>query len=574
MGTEKLDTELDRVEIKQTRDKINPIRFKDEAINKVRKENYVFGKKRYLYIPFLADKDTHLRGAKLKISKGRSGSKITEKTFYVQFWFNERANKHKIGRYSQRFGTHECNEYLIELHKTHTDRETKLWTKNPNETRRDDKRLIEKPDTTKPKGYTINETIEAYCGAELPGEEVERGFSKDRKDGYRASKSCRAWFRCMAGYNHRQSLVRFTEDADGYGVAEFRSNKHLRINKPTSFRDLFRKFPPGRGIIKDRQYYNRRKKITYTIPASKNKSIYDSDLGKSPIHDLKVGDIEEWIRDLSSMEVKKDYIKVFITLWIFARKKGWLGTKAGDCPFIDKVFVKKEKQKEDPYKNVAINQSEFRLFWKCSEELSKQFPFKAELHQFMILTAIRKREALKVKKSYIDWKAGIINIPKGIEKNRKHDQVIVITPELEILLKNILDYENDPRFKDFYKMKDFDWLFATRKWRADRYFNKEFKMSHDAHLGGDEKYIPVLRQMMREKLNDPKLLYAPKVLRKTYITLSKQRNDGRSDKVKHLSRHSSEQVLEAHYDKPSIETIRGYAEKTSDAFNFIQRRSA
>ena len=52
------------------------------------------------------------------------------------------------------------------------------------------------------------------------------------------------------------------------------------------------------------------------------------------------------------------------------------------------------------------------------------------------------------------------------------------------------------------------------------------------------------------------------------------RNDGRSDKVKHLSRHSSEQILEAHYDKPSIDTIRGYAEKTSEVFNFIQRRSA
>jgi hypothetical protein len=33
-------------------------------------------------------------------------------------------------------------------------------------------------------------------------------------------------------------------------------------------------------------------------------------------------------------------------------------------------------------------------------------------------------------------------------------------------------------------------------------------------------------------------------------------------------------VLEAHYDKPSIDTIRGYAEKTSEVFNFIRRRSA
>ena len=63
----------------------------------------------------------------------------------------------------------------------------------------------------------------------------------------------------MAGYNHRQSLVRFIDDEDGYGFSEFRSNKHLRVVKPTSWRDLFRKYPPGKGIIKDRVYYNRRK---------------------------------------------------------------------------------------------------------------------------------------------------------------------------------------------------------------------------------------------------------------------------------------------------------------------------
>ena len=566
--TEKLDHKLEQVEIKQTRTKPSSIRFNNGAINKIKSSQYIFGKNNFLFIPFNVSKDSHQRGLKLKIFKGRD-----KKIFFIQYWFNGRPSKYRVGTYSQSFGVEECNEVLFELHKTHTDPETGYWLKDPNITRRDEKRIVEKPDTTTPKGFTINETIEAYCGAEIPGEEIERGFSKDRKDGYRASKSCRTWFRYMAGYNHRQSLVEFDEDNDGYGIHIFKSNKHLRINKPTSWRDLFRKFPPGRGIIQDRKYWNRRKKQTYTIPASQNKSIYDSELGKSLISDLKTGDIEEWIRDCSSMEVKKEYVKVFITLWIFARKKGWLGTNPGDCPFIDKVYVKKEKQKEDPYKNIAISQSEFKIFWESCEELSERFPWKAELHQFMILTALRKREALKVKKSYIDWKARVINIPKGIEKNRKHDQTIVLTPELEVLISNILDIGNRPGL-DFYKMKDFDWLFATRKWGAYRYFNKEFKHSSKARLGGDENYVPELRRLMREKTGDPELLYSSKVLRKTYITLSKQRNDGRSDKVKHLSRHSSEQILEAHYDKPSIDTIRGYAERTSEVFNFIQRRSA
>ena len=52
MGTKKLETQLETVEIKQTRDQIDPIRFRDEAINKVKKNNYNFGKKRFKYIPF------------------------------------------------------------------------------------------------------------------------------------------------------------------------------------------------------------------------------------------------------------------------------------------------------------------------------------------------------------------------------------------------------------------------------------------------------------------------------------------------------------------------------------------
>ena len=563
----KLDTKLELNDIKQTRTKRKTIPFRDSAIDKITRLNTDFGPKKYMPYNFDVSKGSSLKGLMLKFYK-----QTEKKSFVLSFWFNNRNEYYIVGSYPN-IRCKDVEKLCMEIAETHQDQRG-IWIKNPNQTRADEKRLVEKPDTTQPKGFTINETIEAYCGAAIAGEVIERGFSKDRKDGFRAAKSCRSFFRYMAGYNHRQSLVEFDEDDDGYGIHRFKPNKHLRVNAPKDWRDLFRKYPPGKGVIKDRVYYNRRKKQTYTLPASKNKSIYDSDIGKSLISDLKTGDIEEWIRDLSSMEVKKEYVKVFVALWIFARKKGWLGTDPGDCPFIDRVYVKKEKQKEDPYKNVAItNQHTFQVFWESCEELSEQFPWKAELHQFMMLTALRKVEALKVKKSYIDWNEGIINIPRGIEKNRKRDQVIVITPELEVLLHNILDL-GDKANCSFYKMRDFDWLFATRKWSEEKYFNKEFKQSSKARLGGDEKFIPKLRALMRIKLNDPELVYAPKVLRKTYITLSKQRNDGRSDKVKHLSRHASEQVLEMHYDKPSIDTIRTYAEKTSSVFNFIRRRSA
>ena len=572
MSEQKLVRELDQIEIKQT----SPIRFKDDAINKIRKQNIVWNKRTDIFIPFKVSKDSHQKGLKLRVFKGALGDKDTRRVFYVQYWFDGRAKRYRLGDYSQRFGKTECDDLLKEVFKNHTDPETGFWIKDPNETRKNEARIVEKRDTTTAKGYTVNEVIEAYCGAPLDDVEAERGFSKDRRDGYRAAKHAREWFRSMVGYNHRDTLVRFYDDDDGYGVAEFRSNKHLRIAKPLTWRDFFRKYPPGRGITKDRVYYNRRKKQTYTIPASKNYCIYDHDLGKSLISDLKPGDVEYFCKDLSSMSVKESYVKVFITLWIYARKRGWLGTAPGECPFFNQtVYIKKEPKKyEDKYKNVAIEDpAQLALFWECSEELSEQFPFKAELHQFMLLTAMRKTEALKMEKKFIDFEKGTLFIPKGISKTKYRDEELPITPELEVLLRNILDLGERPDL-DFYKMRDFRWLFATRAWKKERYFKKDFRMSTKARLGGDEKYIPVLRKLMQEKSGDPTLLYAPKILRKTYITKSQQVFAGRSEITQQMSRHRNIDVLNSHYNKPGIETRREYASEVSKVFSFIQRRSA
>ena len=566
---EKLDNTLDTKEIKQTRNKRETIPFRDSAISKLSRTNTEFGSKRFKEYKFDVPKGSSLKGLLLRFSK-----KTESKSIVLGYWFGNRNEYYTIGTYPQ-IRCKDVEKICLELAETHQD-ERGIWIKSPNQTRVDEQRLVDKPDTTKPKGYTINEVIEAYCGAELPGEITERGFSRDRKDGYRRAKSCRNWFRYMAGYNHRNTLVRFLDDDKGYGYGDFLANKHLRVAKPTSWRDLFRKYPSGKGMEKDRVYYNRRKKQTYTINKSQNYSIYDSDIGKSLIHELTPGDIEEWIRDKSSWEIKIDYIKCFVSLWIFARKRGWLGTNPGECPFDNgQVYVKKEIRKEDPYKKIAIqNPDELELFWQCSEELAPQFPFKAELHQFMILTAMRKAEALKMKKEYINFEKGTLFIPKEISKTGREDEELPLVPELEIVLRNILDYENDPFFSNFYKMRDFPWLFATRKWRADRYFDKKFKMSPDARLGGDENYIPALRKLMREKSGDPNLKYAPKILRKSYITLSQQVHQGRSEITANMSRHASIDTLNKHYNHPNIETARSNASKVSSIFKFIKRRSA
>ena len=559
---EKLDTKLETDEIKQTRTKRPTISFRDSAIDKLTKTNTTFNNKKLNTYKFDVPKGSSLKGLQLNF---HCNSGI--KNFVLSLWVNKRNEYYTIGAYPN-IRCKDVEKILLDLTDTHQDNRG-LWIKSPIKTRVDEKRLIDKPDTTITAGKSINDVIEDYCRG---------GFEKDNKIGKRTSKSCQIWLRYMAGYNNRQLLVEFEDNDNGEAVPTFKANKHLRINAPRDWQDLFRKYPPGRGVKKDRHYYNRRKKQTYTITASKNKAIYDTDLGKSLIEDLKPGDLEHWLGDVSSETIKENYLKVFISLWIWARKKGWLGTNPSACPIsLKTVYIKKELKKSDPYKDVAYNADnpeDFKIldiFWESCEELSEEFPWAAELHQFLLLTSIRKTEAMKYKKEYIDWNKLTYVVPMGISKNRKY-KLQPITPELEILFRNILSMGERPGL-EYYKMKDHPWLFGTTKWSASKYFSKDHKQSHKSHLGSDETYTPRLRELMRYKSEDPTLIYAPKVLRKSYITLSQKVHKGRSDITAETSRHEDLSQIGRSYNKPGIETRRAWASETSKVFTFVKKRT-
>lgn len=558
MIEEKLDNKQATTDKLQKGNKRTSLTFRDSAIDKITKQSTNFEGKRFKEFKFDVSKGTSLKGLLLRLSKNTG-----KRFFTMQIWVHNTKRYFTIGQYPN-IRCKDVEKICLDLADTHQD-ERGLWIKSPIKTRVDEKRLVDKPDTTLTAGKSLNDVIEDYC---------KGGFEKDNKVGSRTSKSCQIWLRYMAGYNNRQLLVEFEDNDDGEAVAKFLPNKHLRINAPRDWQDLFRKYPPGRGVKKDRHYYNRRKKQTYTITASKNKAIYDTDLGKSLIEDLKPGDIEHWLKDISSGTIKENYLKVFISLWIWARKKGWLGTNPGACPIsLKTVYIKKELKKSDPYKDVAIEDLKILdIFWESSEELSEEFPWVAELHQFLLTTSIRKTEAMKYKKEYIDWEKMTYVVPKGVSKNRKLNKVQPITPEIEILFRNILSIGERPGL-EYYKMKDHPWLFGTTKWSAAKYFSKEHKQSHKSHLGSDETYTPRLRELMRYKAEDPNLLYAPKILRKSYITLSQKVHKGRSDITAYTSRHEDLSQIGRSYNKPGIETRRAWASEVSKVFTFIKKRT-
>ena len=159
---EKLDIKLDLNQIKQTRSKRSIIPFRDSAIDKITKTTTDFGNKRLKEFSFDINKGSSLKGLQLRFYKSTQ-----KESFVIGFWFNNRNEYYIIGSYPN-IRCKDVERLCLELSETHQD-DRGIWIKNPNQTRADEKRLVEKPDTTAAKGYTLNEVIEAYCGAELPG---------------------------------------------------------------------------------------------------------------------------------------------------------------------------------------------------------------------------------------------------------------------------------------------------------------------------------------------------------------------------------------------------------------------
>ena len=212
---EKLDNEHATDPIKQTRNKREIMSFRDSAIEKISIKNLNFGSKRFRQFKFNVSKGSSLKGLLLRVSK--SG----RKDFIMDIWFSGKTNHYTIGQFPN-IKCKDVEKICLDLANTHQD-ERGLWIKSPIKTRVDEKRLVEKPDTTLTAGKSLNDVIEDYC---------KGGFEKDNRVGSRTFKSCQIWLRYMAGYNNRQLLVEFADDDNGEAVPTFRANKHLRINAP------------------------------------------------------------------------------------------------------------------------------------------------------------------------------------------------------------------------------------------------------------------------------------------------------------------------------------------------------
>jgi hypothetical protein len=240
------------------------LKFKNNSIEKYRSDNKNFFDKRGRLKPIITSFKMGGKYKGLCLREYVSGVKH----FIVRFRLRGDRKKEKIfpvGKFNPTlsvktgevlFGTKECEERLFPIIKDHCD-DLGRWIKNPNETVRFNKVI---------KRASVGKVIEAYC---------KKGFPKiGRAEKFRGV-GIRNTARVLIGYNKRTSFLDYDDDDFGEGRVIFRSSKRYNEGPPKDWDDLFKRYPPRKGIVK--QYFYNRYGVT---------SIYDSPLSEIAIENL------------------------------------------------------------------------------------------------------------------------------------------------------------------------------------------------------------------------------------------------------------------------------------------------
>ena len=494
------------------------------------------GKTQYRkYTPFDISKDTKLKGLRLC-----QYEESKEKYFVLQIWYQGKSYKITIGKFIPGvFGTKECEEKVFEIAREHQN-DKGIWIKNPQLTIRDKETKIVKAVIIESQKLTINQVIERYVAAGFPRKKGKT------KRGSSIKRDCLN----LLGHNWRTKHLIF-DDVNGKGVVHFKANSHKRTAKPDSWPDLFSKFPPGHGILKD-NYFN----------PKNERSVYDNDLGKLVIDELTPGIVERYLEAKErSPGTKKSLLDSINSVWLFARKKGWLGDspKLNPCRQRDGgIVIDKSEAKADPYKDRRFSISEYKQIYQSLKKQTDQFPFIAEALLLLQFSGLHEEEILRLQKEHVKEKLGYIYLPKAITKNEVRDLFIDLTPPIKKVLSQ-LDKHLSGKYK---KYRFVPHLFPTTRIDSKRLHDDTYIRKAQTRLKAGS-----LRGCFKKVLKDNNLTGSIKMFRKTFSTIAKIVLKG-SDKAIALTGHESEETLDIFYDKTPRDEQRQYAFKVAEVFDF------
>ena len=550
------------------------IKFDNKAIDKINIDDLDFSFvnkagevkfRRQLVFPFDVPNKSILKGLKLCIQKS-TGSKL----FWLQFWFNGKADYYSVGkRIPGSWGVNEVEDKLLPIVRSHTN-DKGHWVKSPVESEKkkalEDQRLIKSEEYIQKTRKTINEVIIELMKANMP---------KIKAEGTLCAKSIREQSRFLIGYNKRSRFLSYSDNESGNGRISFRPNYAKRKPAPVSWDELFQWYPSGKGIILDpKKNLNR------------ETAIFDNDLGKTFIDELNTGRINKYLKDKPSYSYKKNCLTAIKTLWNFASYQGYLGESPGLDPTLA-VMIKRpteysEKAINSKYNDKAFSVEELNRIFDKLDDLSETYPFASENIKMVFLLGQRQEEVFKLKKKDIKFYNtpvqvqeddgsieniyGEIQFRKGTTKRRNKGKIKFITEPVKDLLDQIRAIYKRPGYEQYRLVP---WLFPSpTRIDSQRLNNQEsgYIRSHLTRLRSTKGCWNTLRQ-------DLKIDGVVRMARKTLVTLGK--DAGLTNKqMKYISHHDQEKTIDIHYDKGMIPEIMKNEGIVAKIYKFPKKKSA
>ena len=521
-------------DISQTSTKKFKLKFTDYAIEKYTSSFGVPSKYR-VYTPFDVSKHTILKGLKLC-----QFFKTKKKFFVLRYWFNNQYKSITIGEFKPGiFGVRGCEDKVYEIARAHQDHKG-LWIKDPQTTIHNEQTKITKAVIEESQKLSINEVIIRLCKANFP---------KAKREGRLTADSIQKKVKDLIGWNWRTRHLLYLDDRRGHGQVHFKANFHKRTAKPDDWDDLFKKFPVGHGIIKDKKFN-----------PNNERSVFDSDLGKLVIDELNTGIVKRYIEQRDrSFGKKKNMLDTFKTLWAFAKDNNCFGDIIPQDPTKDITFKRPEVSRSPGtiYNDRRFTDQEIRLMfnWLTTPENYERYPFQAEIILLMMITGRRAEETMKIRKTMINYDEELITLPASITKARK-TEYIDITPPVAKVLKQIQSH-TDGKHKAY---RFLDWLFPTTR------INKK-KLHEDYYVRSDQCRTKEIRGCWNAMMKDLNMEGAPKMLRKTFSSIAKIEL-GTTSKARALTGHEQDSTLDIHYDKTNRAKAKEYALQVAKRFNF------
>ena len=525
------------------------LKFTDYAINK-HQSTFTDGQKS------VATKIINSGIKGLKINQ----SKLSKRKEFVQnFWFNGTSYWWTVGEFRLGvYGVDECRKEVNEIMKTHTNSEG-LWIKNPKVTRKHKNERVKKAEILNRQMKTINECIEELCKANFP---------KIRKEGTITGNSMRTLALHLIGYNKRTQHLVYDDDEFGNGFITFKACRKYNTIKPESWDDLFKKFPPGHGCIKE-----------INGKEIKDRSLYDSDLGKMLVEELTPAIVRNYLeRSTKGWATKRAMIDAFQILW--ANSKKYMGDDKPLNPTTREALeVKKfdvSKGKNSEYNRRKFTPKKLERIWVSLEKISNmgKHTFQSEALMLMLVSGVRQTECLKITKAMVFRKGNkentldmvnIILLPGKMTKSRE-ERFITITPPVAFILDRLDEIYKRPNFQ---KYKFIKWLFPTNKSTPKTWRGPDGELSTEI-MNSRKTRLTDLRECWETMTDDVGITGVPRMLRKSYASIAVIRLKT-SAKAKNLTGHVRASTLDIHYDVHNQDQIKEYANEVSEVLNFHKK---